>query len=83
MNRKAADVYKPHVDNFQSLVRDVYQKNLHTLLKEIRDSRLNVCDVLSRYATYFQNSHYYYTSISSLTLRQRVKLAKSFFEYMT
>jgi integrase len=81
MNRRTADTYKSHLDSFQSFVGDIYQKSLDTLLKEIKDSHLNVYEVLSRYATYLQNSHYYNTPITSLTLRQRVKLAKNFFEY--
>jgi integrase len=81
MNRRTADTYKSHLDSFQSFVGDIYQKSLDTLLKEIKDSHLNVYEVLSRYATYLQNSHYYNSPITSLTLRQRVKLAKNFFEY--
>lgn len=80
MNKSSAMIYRDHLKPFESFAMNYYNVDLDSLLINMREGKYNVYNILSEFTSYLQDLNYN-RSLSSVTLRNRVKIVKNFLEF--
>jgi integrase len=80
MNKSSALIYRDHLKPFESFVNNFYGLDLDSFVINVRDGKYNRYDILSEFTAYLQNPNYN-KPLSAITLRNRVKAVKNFFEF--
>ena len=80
MNKSSAIIYRDHIKPFESFAMNRYDLDLDSLIINIREDKYNPYNILSEFILYLQDSNYN-KSLSSITLRNRVKVVKNFLEF--
>jgi integrase len=80
MNKNSAKVYGDHLRPFESFAASSYGIDLDSFIINIRDGKYNSYSILSEFTTYLQDPNYN-KPLSTITLRNRVKVVKSFLEF--
>jgi integrase len=80
MNKKSSLVYRDHLKPFESFAMNRYDLDLDSLIINIREGKYNPYNILSEFAAYLRDPNFN-RSLSSITLRNRVKAVKNFLEF--
>jgi hypothetical protein len=80
MNKRSAKVYRGHLKPFESFAMNSYGIDLDSLIINIREGKYNSYSILSEFAAYLQDAKYN-KPLSTITLRNRVKIVKNFLEF--
>jgi integrase len=80
MNKSSAVIYRDHLKPFESFAMNTYNIDLDSLVINIREGKYNVYSILLEFTSYLQD-HKYNKPLSSITLRNRVKVVKNFLEF--
>ena len=80
MSKKSAGIYCDHLKPFESFATNSYGIDLDSLVINIREGRYNSYSILSEFTTYLQDLNYN-KPLSTITLRNRVKVVKNFLEF--
>jgi integrase len=80
MSKKSARIYCDHLKPFESFATNSYGIDLDSLVINIREGRYNPYSILSEFTAYLQDLNYN-KPLSTITLRNRVKVVKNFLEF--
>ncbi|MFL6419396.1 MAG: hypothetical protein ACJ71P_08290, partial [Nitrososphaeraceae archaeon] len=80
MNKSSAMIYRDHLKPFESFAMNCYNLDLDSLVINVLESKYNVYNILSEFTSYLKDLNYN-SSLSSVTLRNRVKVVKNFLEF--
>jgi integrase len=80
MSKMSAIIYRDHLKPFESFAMNSYGIDLDSLVINIREGKYNSYRILSEFTAYLQDPNYN-KPLSTITLRNRVKVVKNFLEF--
>src|SRR5215204_2867442 len=80
VNRGSARTVSVHLADFEQFVKTEYQRDLDSLVEELKSGKLDLYELFSKFVTYEVREKVQKNFISTKTLSQRVKHIKHFLE---
>src|SRR5215204_6999944 len=80
VNRGSARTVSVHLADFEQFVKTEYQRDLDSLVEELKSGKLDLYELFSKFVTYEVREKIQQNLLSTRTLNQRVKHIKHFLE---